>query len=139
MEIVIGIIILLFLLVAIAVVVSSRLKDNKNTEQKPEENKQVASDCCGAHEVCDVDELFKKKENIVYFEDEELDSFAEVDENEYNDNQVEEFRDVLYTLKASEINAWLKSLELRKINLPAILKQEARQLISDAISSRIAS
>lgn len=139
MEIVIGIIILLFLLVAIAVVVSSRLKDNKNTEQKPEENKQVASDCCGAHEVCDVDELFKEKENIVYFEDEELDSFAEVDENEYNDNQVEEFRDVLYTLQPSEINAWLKSLELRKINLPAILKQEARQLISDAISSRIAS
>jgi hypothetical protein len=139
MEIIIGGFILLFLLVAIVVIVSSRLKEKKNTDQKPEETKKVASDCCGAHEVCDVDELFQNQTKIVYFDDEELDKFTEIKESSFTDDQVEEFRDVLYTLKSSEINAWLSSLEIRKINLPAILKQEARQLISDAISSRIAS
>ena len=139
MEIIIGGFILLFLLVGIVVIVSSRLRDKKNTKEKPEENKKVASDCCGAHEVCDVDELFQNQTKTVYFDDEELDNYAEILESAYTDDQVEEFRDVLYTLESSEINAWLSSLELRNINLPAILKQEALQLISDSISSRIAS
>lgn len=139
MEIIIVVIVLLFLLVGIAVIVSSRLRDKKNTEEKPEENKKVASDCCGAHEVCDVDEMFQNQTKIDYFDDEDLDNYKEIEESAYTDDQVEEFRDVLYTLKSSEINAWLSSLELRKINLPTILKQEARQLISDAITSRIAS
>lgn len=139
MEIIIGGFILLFLLVAIVVVVSSRLKEKNNADQQPEEAKKVVSDCCGAHEVCDVDEMFQNQTKIVYFDDEELDKYIDVDGTAYSDNQVEEFREVLYTLQPSEINAWLKSLELRKIDLPVILKQEARQLLSEAIASRIAS
>lgn len=139
MEIIVGGFILLFLLVGIVVIVSSRLKVKKNTDQKPEEIKKVASDCCGAHEVCDVEELFQNQTKNIYFDDEELDNYREILESAYTDDQVEEFRDILYTLKSSEIPAWLSSLELRKIDLPAILKQEARQLLTDAISSRIAS
>lgn len=139
MEIIIGIIILLFLIVGIVIIVRSRIKAKKSEDQNLDNNKKVASDCCGAHEVCDVDKLFQNKEKIVYFEDEELDAFKGIEESDYQDDQIEEFREVLYTLQPSEINAWLSSLELRKINLPTILKQEARQLISDAISSRIAS
>lgn len=139
MEIIVGGFILLFLLVGIVVIVSSRLKVKKNTDQKPEEIKKVASDCCGAHEVCDVEELFQNQTKNIYFDDEELDNYKEILESAYTDDQVEEFRDILYTLKSSEIPSWLSSLELRKIDLPAILKQEARQLLTDAISSRIAS
>lgn len=139
MEIIIGGFIFLFLLVGIVVIVSSRLRDKKSADLKPEENKKVASDCCGAHEVCDVDEMFKKATEIVYFEDEDLDQYIGKAETDYSDNEIEEFREVLYTLQSNEIQSWLKSLELRKINLPVILKQESRQLISENISNRIAS
>lgn len=139
MEIIIGTILFLFLLLAFGKVISVRYKEKKNAEKKPEERKAVSSDCCGAHEVCDLDELFQKSTEIVYFEDEDLDQYVEIGESAFVDNQIEEFREVLYTLQSDEINAWLKSLELRKINLPGILKQEARQLIAEHISNRMAS
>ncbi|NQU55424.1 MAG: hypothetical protein HQ522_23145 [Bacteroidetes bacterium] len=139
MEIIIGTIVFLFLLLAVGIVISVRFREKKNEVEKPEKQKEVPSDCCGAHEVCDVDELIQKSTEIVYFEDEDLDQYSEIVESEYTDNQIEEFREILYTLQSYEITAWIKSLELRTINLPAILKQESRQLISEHISNRIAS
>lgn len=87
-------------------------------------------ECCGAHEVCEVD-LKKLSEEIVYFEDEELDVFRELSDNSYQDEAIEQFREVLYTLQKDEINDWLHSLELRKIAIPDILKPEVRMLLAD--------
>lgn len=87
-------------------------------------------ECCGAHEVCEVD-LKKLSEEIIYFEDEELDAFQEMPDNGYQDEAIEQFREVLYTLKKSEINDWLHSLELRKIAVPDVLKPEVRMLLSE--------
>ncbi len=87
-------------------------------------------ECCGAHEVCEVD-LKKLSEEIVYFEDEELDAFRQIDSNHYNDDEIEQFREVLYTLKKREINDWLHSLELRKIAIPEILKPEVRMILAE--------
>ncbi len=87
--------------------------------------------CCGAHEICEVDLKRKLSEEIIYFEDEELDAFREIAENNYQDDAIEQFREVLYTLKKKEINDWLHSLELRKIALPDILKPEVIMLLSE--------
>jgi hypothetical protein len=51
---------------------------------------------------------------------------------EYSDNQIEEFRDVLYTLKPNEIRKWLISINRRNIVLPAIIQEEARDLLANA-------
>lgn len=117
---------------------ASKIRKKKGVVEKPEEIKEVPTDCCGAHEVCEFDEA-KKTVEIIYYEDEELDRFKGIGESEYTDQQIEEFRDVLYTLKENELAGWLKSIELREINLPTILQQEARQLIADAINNRKAS
>ncbi len=90
-----------------------------------------AEDCCGAHDICETDLLKKLSEDIVYFEDEELDLFKEIAPNNYQDEAIEQFREVLYTLKKSEINDWLHSLELRKIAIPEVLKPEVIMLLSD--------
>lgn len=87
-------------------------------------------ECCGAHQVCEVD-LKKLSEEIIYFEDEELDAFSEVPDNSYQDEAIEQFREVLYTLRKNEINDWLHSLELRNIAIPDILKPEVRMLLAD--------
>ncbi|MCZ4695188.1 hypothetical protein DWB61_08435 [Ancylomarina euxinus] len=81
-------------------------------------------ECCGAHEVCETDLLNKMSEEIIYYEDEELDAYRNFEENDFNDDQIDEFREILYSLKEKEIEPWLKSLELRHIILPSIIKSE---------------
>lgn len=81
-------------------------------------------ECCGTHEVCETDLLNKMSEEIIYYEDEELDVYRNYEENDYNDDHIDEFREVLYSLKEKEIEAWLRSLELRHIVLPSTIKSE---------------
>lgn len=76
--------------------------------------------CCGRHTVCD-----KGYDNSnLYFDDEELDRYKERGENEYSDEEAEEFRQVLYTMKESEVEQWVKCLQTRQIALPSQVKDE---------------
>ncbi|MDX9883369.1 MAG: hypothetical protein RBS73_15010 [Prolixibacteraceae bacterium] len=139
MEVLIGLIVFVFVLLAGGTFLASELKGKSKTENEPEPVREIPTECCGAHEVCEFDELMVKSQEIIYFDDEELDCFKGMDSLGYSDKQIDEFRDILYTLQTKEINSWLKSLELRGIQLPSILHQEARQLIADELKTRKAS
>ncbi|MGQ8335236.1 hypothetical protein ACUNWD_01720 [Sunxiuqinia sp. A32] len=117
----------LFVLLILGTWLSNQLRKDKNEE--PEKTTEVPLDCCGAHEVCDYEEMIRNPEEIIYFEDEELDRFQNILPNSYNDEQIEEFRDVLYTLQGHEIRKWLLSIQRRNIQLPSILQQEAVHLM----------
>ena len=53
-------------------------------------------------------------------------------EADANDEEaVEEFSEVLYTLREVEVAGWLRSLQLRGINLPDALKDEAFLIIGE--------
>lgn len=67
----------------------------------------------------------KADHHIEYFEDEELDQFRQIPADNFSDEQINAFREVLYTLRPEEISDWLISLEKREIYLPEILRQEA--------------
>jgi len=126
----IGIIILI--LIAIVVVKRSKGKDGSETAAEPkEEGRQVASDCCGAHEICEFDESVFRQEKIIYFNDEELDELRNVREDQFTGKQIDDLREVLYTLRPEEISKWLISIGQRHIHLPVILQQEARQLMAE--------
>ncbi len=132
MEIVI--VILLVLLVAVAIVYLVRA--NKKAEQeKPADETETARtidpSCCGAHEVCEFDAIKMDESIIEYYDDEELDAYKNHDPAYYTDAQIDEFREVLYTLQNQEIRYWLLSLERRKIELPSILQEEARMLMAE--------
>lgn len=76
--------------------------------------------CCGRHTVCD-----KGYDNSnLYFDDEELDRFKERNQDSYSDEEVEEFRSILYTMKEEEVEQWVKCLAVRHIELPTQLKDE---------------
>lgn len=114
--------------------VNARPKRNVSSEPLSDVNVEpvlIDSNCCGAHEVCDFVETDFNDEVIAYFDDEELDVLRNVRESDLTAEQIDELREVLYTLKPGEINKWLTSIARRHIHLPAILQQEARQLISD--------
>jgi len=107
----------------------NRTKENTNLEKA--ENSAPVSDCCGAHEVCDFDQIKSDESIIEYYDDEELDTYINRAENEYTNSQIDQFREVLYTLKTNEIRYWLLSIERRNINLPSILMSEARMLMAE--------
>ena len=74
--------------------------------------------CCGKHTVCD-----KGYDNL-YFDDEELDRFKGREQGTYTDEEIEEFRQVLYTMKSEEIDLWVHCLQTRGIELPSEVKEE---------------
>ena len=132
MEIIVGIIIIIFAVVGVIILVKVNRKERAATSvQTSDEVSVPLSDCCGAHEVCDFDQIKMDESRIEYYDDEELDEYKNKKSNEYNDSQIEQFREVLYTLKTREIKYWLLSIERRKIALPSILVSEARSLMAE--------
>lgn len=85
--------------------------------------------CCGLHAICE--KTGQINEPPVYYDDEELDRFAGRGEDDYSDEEIEEFRDVLLTLMPQDAPGWTVSLERRRINLPVELKPELELLLSE--------
>ena len=61
---------------------------------------------------------------IEYYDDEELDQFIGKAGDAYTEEETEMFRDVLYTTLDVEVAGWVRSLQLRGIELPDDLKDE---------------
>ena len=96
------------------------------------EVKEVDAECCGQHEVCERDSLLAAvSKEIEYYDDEELDRFRGLEGDEYEEDAVDEFREVLYTLQSEEVAGWLRSLQLRGVNLPDALKDEAFLIVGE--------
>ena len=92
----------------------------------PEAQELITGECCGQHETCERDSLLAAvSKQIEYYDDEELDRFRGIESDAYDEDAVNEFSDVLYTLQEIEVAGWLRSLQLRGINLPDALKDEA--------------
>ena len=97
---------------------------------EPEAGTDDDDECCGEHEVCEKGKIKRAlRTDIEYFDDEELDVYRGTASDEYSDDAVEEFREVLYTMDPKEIDDWLKSLELREVALPDALKDEVFMLL----------
>lgn len=95
--------------------------------------KQVEDmECCGQHETCEKDSLLAAvSKEIEYYNDEELDRFRGVSSDEYTEEECEEFREVLYTMKDDEVAGWVRSLQLRAVELPDDLKDEVFLIVGE--------
>lgn len=103
------------------------IAEPQDTNESPEDDDD---ECCGEHEVCEKGKIKRAlRTDIEYFDDEELDVYRGIPSDEYDDDAVEEFREVLYTMDPKEIEDWLKSLELREVALPDALKDELFMLM----------
>ena len=118
------------------VVTPSTAAEEKEATATPEHeaealaNEDDGEECCGEHEVCEKGKIKRAlRTDIEYFDDEELDRYRGTLPDDYDDEAVEEFREVLYTMHPSEIEDWLKSLELREVALPNALKDELFMLL----------
>ena len=94
--------------------------------------KEVDAECCGQHEVCERDSLLAAvSKKIEYYDDEELDQFIGRPGNAYTEKETDMFRDVLYTTLDIEVAGWVRSLQLRGIELPDDLKDEVFLIIGE--------
>ena len=93
---------------------------------------EVDSECCGQHEVCERDSLLAAvSQEIEYYDDEELDQFRGREADDYNDDEIEMFRDILFTMKETEVAGWIRSLQLRAINLPDEMKEDIFLIVGE--------
>lgn len=79
----------------------------------------VGDGCCGGSNC----HKKKQKPRVQYFEDEELDRFKDRSPNDYTEEELKEWREVLETLSPIEVKEWLTSLERRGLELPAALSE----------------
>ncbi len=105
--------------------------NRKNKNEEIEVTLNENGECCGAHEVCDRDSLLAGTDKPEYFDDEELDTLACIHPENYTEIQLKQLSDVFYTLKESDVAAWLRSLQIRRIELPVSLRDEALLIVSE--------
>lgn len=87
--------------------------------------------CCGQHLVCEKTSLAIVSDEIIYYDDEELDRFIGRNPESYSEEETEEFRDVLLTLLPQDVAGWAKSITLRRIELPLEVKDELLMMVSE--------
>lgn len=89
-------------------------------------------ECCGQHAVCERDSLLAGvSKKIEYYNDEELDRFKGISADQYPAEAIEEFREVLYTMHEEEVPGWIRSLQLRQIEIPNALKEEVFLIVGE--------
>ncbi len=93
---------------------------------------EVDQECCGQHEICERDSLLAAvSKKIEYYDDEELDRYIGLDPDDYTPEQEDEFRDIFYTMQDTDVAGWVRSLQLRGIELPSNIKDEVFLIIGE--------
>jgi hypothetical protein len=126
--------IILFFVLALTITnYIQRKKGNTQTREMPSPSIDLSQGgCCGAHEVCERDSLIAAfEEKPEYFDDEELDKYARRDSSQYTSHEVDEFREVFYSVLDDEKPRWVRSLQMRDIALPDQLKDEVLLFVNE--------
>ena len=119
-------------LLVLLVVVLQRMfgrKDGAGNETEPDDGPSCGTCVSGRGKCLQECALQNAVGEIEYFDDEELDKFRGRRSDGYTDEEAAQFAEVMYTMKQEEVKDWLKSLNLRCINLPDQLKDEAIMLV----------
>ena len=92
--------------------------ENLKLETEKLENAVSDGECCGQS-------LLQTNAEIEYFDDEELDVLAGINPDDYTQQQHETLRAVFDTLQEKDVPAWCRSIQLRNIQLPSDIREEA--------------
>lgn len=123
------------IILAIATHIIRRYMASNELSEALKTNEPAAGDCGG----CDGTDTKCEQEcmmeaatkDIEYFDDEDLDRFARRPSSEYTDDEAEEFREVMFSMKPTEVKDWNRSLILREINVPDQVKDELLMLLQE--------
>jgi hypothetical protein len=131
---IVSLLVLTLVAMGVGILYNRRIRRRIAAGQLQAEPEVVAPDteCCGQHEVCEKESLLAAvSRSVEYYNDEELDRFRGRPSDGYTDDEVEEFREVLYTCREEEVAGWSRSLQLRGIELPDALKDELFLIVGE--------
>ncbi len=117
--------------IGVILYIHDRLTNKPGTPQQEAEpvaeqqQDDCSDECCGTHDVCPSEMMLRHfNDPAQYYDDEELDAFKGRGASDYSDDELEQWRDVLYTLKHDELLPWERSIKKRGITMPGIIKEE---------------
>lgn len=92
-----------------------------------------ADEACGIRSICPSEQILVSqcKREVIYYDDEELDSFAGREADGYTAEEEEQWRDVLYTLQPGDLLGWGQSIKHRGLIMPASIQAEFLQLAAE--------
>ena len=133
---------IIFLLLALFILVAIELRERKRTKSRPadgQNDRQTAKQpentrpqgCCGTHLVCEKETLLNTQDVVIYYDDEELDSLAGIPAENLSDEQQTMLREVFSSLREEDVAGWCKSLQMRNIQLPADIREEALLIVRE--------
>ncbi len=106
-------------------------KEAQQTEQNETKTTTDDSGCCGQHLVCERETLLQTNAEIIYYDDEELDQLAGIPYESYTTIQANMIRDVFHTMQEKDVPGWVRSLQLRNIQLPLDVREEALLIVRE--------
>lgn len=122
----------IFVCLALFVVAAIELRERKRAKNKSDKPKvTIPADCCGEHLVCERETLLNANDTIVYYDDEDLDELADKNPETYTEQQKQTLSEVFYSLKAEDVAGWCRSLQLRHIELPQDIREEALLILRE--------
>lgn len=105
---------------------------NGEIDELPNIQQVQDMECCGQHETCEKESLLAAvSKQIEYYNDEELDRFRGTASDAYSPDEIDEFREILYTMRDDEVAGWIRSLQLRAVELPDELKDEVYMIVGE--------
>ena len=128
---------ILFIVLAILIVVLFEIRERQRAKkpQTPIADNRPEG-CCGEHLVCERETLLQTNAEIVYYDDEELDELAGIAPADFTPQQHEALRAVFTTLQESDVPGWCRSLQLRNIQLPEDIREEALLIVRERRNRR---
>lgn len=110
---------------------STTMDDKKVSPEEISSESSEGEECCGLHLVCEKDSLSPMSDEILYYDDEELDRFIGRPADSYSAEETEEFRDVLMTLRPEDVPGWARSITQRRLELPSDVRDELLILVNE--------
>ena len=124
------ILVAILILLGVVTGVMALVMHRKDRPEPPVVEQATCATCNGDNDKCEQECMMEAAtQPIEYFEDEELDAFRGRPSDSYDDDETQQFADVLYTMRQDEMAAWCRSLTLRRINLSNALKDDVVMII----------
>ena len=126
--------VVLGIIILVVFEVRARKQQKNNSEQtitdsESSNNQNNDEGCCGEHLVCERETLLQTNAKIEYYDDEELDQLIGIAAEDYSDEQYQMIREVFNTLQAKDVPGWVRSIQLRNIQLPLDIREEALLIV----------
>ncbi|MBQ0075922.1 MAG: phospholipase [Bacteroidales bacterium] len=122
---------IIFVLLGLTILILFEVRARKQTPDDISEPSAPTDDsgCCGQHLVCERETLLQTNAEVIYYDDEELDELAGIDAEQYTVQQAAQIREVFQTMQEKDVPGWVRSLQLRNIQLPADVREEALLIV----------